>query len=526
MEITLNILCGLGLFFIGIANVSNSLKSLTGPTFRRLMARAGGHPIAAAATGTMAGALLQSSNAVTFIIIGLINTKSLDVKRGLPILVWANVGTSALVLLASMNLRLVALFLLASTGLAMHLSGDKSRYRYFLTGMMGLGLLLMGADFIKVGAKPLQYIEDFRTLIAFGVQSPLLSLIIGMVLAIFTQSTSTVAVAAIGMTQSGLFGLDQTLLLVFGANMGSGISTAMMAANLKGTGRQIAYSQCFFKIMGSAVLILLYFLESTYSWPLIKASVIHIDNSLGTQIALAYLLMQLAGVAGTLLISNKLIAMCQRLSPPTQHEELSRPKFLYDQALEDPSTAIMLAECEVKDIVARIPELLPYDGATLNNIGRQTLLNASLSVMQETNTFISTILDYQPDLEVVERNLKLQAQSELIVQLLETTHQLAITLDGLPDLTHIKQIGDSVIEGLNFILLTLNDCISEEDSESIPLLLIMTDDRAEIMQRLRDTLMQETNELQPAHYQSLLNVTIFLDRLIWLIRRLMLTLNP
>ncbi|CAB4817838.1 unannotated protein [freshwater metagenome] len=54
----------------------------------------------------------------------------------------------------------------------------------------------------------------------------------------------------------------------------------------------------------------------------------------------------------------------------------------------------------------------------------------------------------------------------------------------------------------------------------------MTDDRAEIMQRLRDTLMQETNELQPAHYQSLLNVTIFLDRLIWLIRRLMLTLNP
>lgn len=108
-----------------------------------------------------------------------------------------------------------------------------------MTGLMGLGLLLMGTDLIKIGAKPLQDVEDFKNLIAFGAQSQLLSLFIGMALAVFTQSTSTVAVAAIGMSQSGLFGIDQTLLLVFGANIGSGISTALMAAKLSGTGRLI-----------------------------------------------------------------------------------------------------------------------------------------------------------------------------------------------------------------------------------------------------------------------------------------------
>jgi phosphate:Na+ symporter len=526
MEITLNILCGLGLFFIGIANVSSSLKSLTGSTFRRLMAKAGGNPFAAAATGTLAGALLQSSNAVTFIIIGLINTKAIDVKRGLPILIWANVGTSALVLLASMNLRLVALFLLASTGFALHLSNEKSRYRYFLTGMMGLGLLLMGADLIKVGAKPLQDIDDFRTLITFGVQWPLLSIIIGLILAIFTQSTSTVAVAAIGMTQSGLFGLDQTLLLVYGANIGSGISTALMAANLSGTGRQIAYSQCFFKVIGSLLLILLFFLETTYPWPLVKAGIIHIDSSLGKEIAFAYLFMQLAGVVGTFLVSGPLINICQRLSPPTAHEELSSPKYLYDQALEDPSTAIELAELEVNDILERIPELLPYDDATLDNLSRQTLLDASLTVIKETNAFLSEMLDYQPAIEIVERNLKLQSQCELIVQLMETTHLISSTLDGLTEMNHLKQTGDSVVEGLHFILLTLSECGTEEGADNIPLLLIMTDDRAEIMKRLRDTLTEETTERQAAHYQSLLNVTIYLDRSIWLIRRLVLTFTP
>ena len=524
MEILINILAGLGLFFIGIASVSQSLRQLTGPTFRRLMARAGDNPFASAATGTMAGALLQSSNAVTFIIIGLINTKALDTRRGQPILAWANVGTSALVLLASMNLRLVALFLLASTGIAMHLSSEKSRYRYFMTGMMGLGMLLMGADLIKVGAKPLQDIEDFRNIIAFGVQSQLLAVIIGMVLAVFTQSTSTVAVAAIGMTQSGLFGIDQTLLLVFGANIGSGMSTALMAANLSGTGRQLAYFQCAFKTIGSLLLIILFHLENSYHWPLLKAGIADIDPKLSTQIALAYLIMQLAGVVGTLPISNYLVTLCSRLSPPTKHEELSSPQYLYDQALEDPQTAIALAECEAKDIVIRISELLPYDGSTLDNFGRQTLLDGSLAVLLETREFLAEMLNYQPDLDVVERNLLLQSQCELIEQLMETTLQIGLTLDGLPETEGMKQISSSVIEGLHFILLTLIDCVTEEGDENIPLLEIMTDDRTEIMQRLRNSLMQETNGMEQANYQSLLNVTISLDRSIWLTRRLMLTL--
>ncbi len=525
MEITLNILCGLGLFFIGIAGVSKSLRQLTGASFRRLMARAGNHPLSAAATGTLAGLLLQSSNAVTFIIISLIGTKALNTKGGIPILAWANVGTSALVFLASMNLKLVALFLLAATGISMHLSNDKSRYQYFITGLMGLGLLLMGTDLIKMGAKPLQDIETFKSLITFAVNYPLLSVVMGMVLAIFTQSTSTVAVIAIGMSQSGLFGIDQTLLLVFGANIGSGISTALMAANLSGTSRQLAYFQCIFKMLGSFVLISLFCFENGLGWPLVKASIASIDPKLTGQIASAYLALQLAGVIGTLPFSKPILGLCNRLSPPTKHEELSRPQYLYDQALEDPQTAIALADCEAIDIISRTPNLLPFDGTLLDDKHRDILLNSSLIVLQELRSFLTEMLDYQPDLEVVERNLKLQAQVELIEQLLMTTHQIGMTLNTLPKTTGITQISNSVIEGLHFILLTLVDCVTEADKESIPLLEVMTDDRTEIMDRLREMLMKEANEVDQSNYQPLLNVTIFLDRSIWLTRRLLLTLK-
>lgn len=526
MDITLHILGGLGLFFIGIATVGQSLRQLTGPTFRRLIARAGGHPLAAAFTGTLAGMLLQSSNAVTFIVIGLINTKLLDVRRGLPVTAWANVGTSALVVLASLNLRLLALFLLAFTGLALHLSRETSRYRYLLAGLMGLGLLLFGTDLIKLGSKPLQGIEGFRDVIAFGVQSPWLSVLLGAVLAVFTQSTSTVAVAAIGLTQSGLFGLDATLLIVYGANIGSGVSTALMAANLSGAGRQLAYFQCAFKTIGSLLLLALFYIESVYHWPLLKAALAERNSALGQQIAWAYVALQLAGIIGTVPLRGALLHICQRLSPPSRHEELSTPQYLYDQALEDPPTAITLAECEACAMVARIAELLPYDGTELDAKDRQTLLDASLAVSREIHTFAAAMLDYHPDLEVVERNLKLQAQCELIVQLLETVHQAGLTLDALPATDGTTRIRVTVVEGLHSMLFILNDIFDAEQApDSIELLLLMTGDRTEIMQRLRESLMAEANAMHPANYQALLNVTILLERAVWLTRRLVLSVR-
>jgi hypothetical protein len=104
------------------------------------------------------------------------------------------------------------------------------------------------------------------------------------------------------------------------------------------------------------------------------------------------------------------------------------------------------------------------------------------------------MLDYQPDIDVVERNLKLQTQ-----QLMDTTLQFGITL---------------------------NDSVAEQAADNIRVLLLMTEGRTEIMQRLRDSLMQEASGLHPANYQSLLNVTILLERSIWLIRRLALTIKP
>lgn len=41
----------------------------------------------------------------------------IELRRGLPIVIWANLGTSALVLLATLDMHILILFLLGITGL-------------------------------------------------------------------------------------------------------------------------------------------------------------------------------------------------------------------------------------------------------------------------------------------------------------------------------------------------------------------------------------------------------------------------
>ena len=94
------------------------------------------------------------------------------------------------------------------------------------------------------------------SVLAFGV---------GVVLAVALQSSSTVAVIAISMSAAGLFTLDQAMLTVFGASVGSGLSTYIVSAGMEGSSRQLAILQATVKILGVGVLLPLVIVERTCS---------------------------------------------------------------------------------------------------------------------------------------------------------------------------------------------------------------------------------------------------------------------
>jgi phosphate:Na+ symporter len=111
----------------------------------------------AALVGAAGGALTQSTNAVTFIVVSLVTAGLVDVRSDLPIVARANVGTSLLVLLATFDIHLVVLYLLGTVGLAYDFGvSEHDRFRHLVGALLGVGILFLGLWLINCGVTSLK----------------------------------------------------------------------------------------------------------------------------------------------------------------------------------------------------------------------------------------------------------------------------------------------------------------------------------------------------------------------------------
>ncbi|MBF0305363.1 MAG: Na/Pi cotransporter family protein, partial [Alphaproteobacteria bacterium] len=264
------IAAGLGLFFTGVKLIGSNLKQSSGRRLRAIIARGTRNRVAAAGVGVVAGAITQSTNAVTFIVVSMVSAGLIEARQAIPVVVWANVGTSVLVLLATLDMHTAILFLVAIAGLAHYLDLDRSaRWRHVVGALLGLGLLFLGLDLLKQGAQPLRGLEMTREFVAFSAQSHLIAVIIGTLLSLVAQSSATVSIIAVALVSSGILGIEQTVLIVYGAGLGSGLSVWFLSSNLAGRQRQIANLQFACKAIGALILIPLIEIELKLGVPLV-----------------------------------------------------------------------------------------------------------------------------------------------------------------------------------------------------------------------------------------------------------------
>ena len=115
-ELLLNVLAGLGLFFVGIKMVGRNLNTLASEQFRRRIRRASDNVWVSALFGAVTGFITQSGRTTSFIMASFVQGGLLDVRRALTIVMWANFGCTLIVSAAVFPIHLFALFLLGTAG--------------------------------------------------------------------------------------------------------------------------------------------------------------------------------------------------------------------------------------------------------------------------------------------------------------------------------------------------------------------------------------------------------------------------
>jgi phosphate:Na+ symporter len=528
MEIVADIVAGLGLFFIGVRSIGTHMKQMAGARFRRWVAWATGHQISAALVGTTAGIVTQSSNAVTFISVSLVTSGMITPERALPILAWANVGTALLVFLATLDIHIAVLFLLGAVGFGYYFGlNERERARHLIGALFGVGMLFFGVWLIKQGARPMKDLESVRAFIRFSAHSQALPFVAGLLLTLVIQSASTMSAIAVTMAAAGVLTLDQTLMIVLGSNIGSGLSTLLLSGNLTGIGRQLAFVQLATKVLGVVLLLPMLLLAQAAEARGGVSALARLGGNMAEQVAVAFLILQVVSAVSAGLLSRVLIALAGRLYPPSVRDVLSKPHFIYEQALDEPETALDLVEQEQARLLGFLPRLLdPLRTAEVDGTPFQhkELLAACTNVASECAGFIDRLMSRAQSHGALERVMSVRARNELLVHMMDGCHDFVGWLaEDFPE-PPARALRESLVEGLCTVLLVLSDAVQDGEHD-YAIALALTSDRASVMEGIRAGFIGAERGLGPESQARLLSATSVFERVIWLANRYVIALD-
>lgn len=518
---------GLGLFFVGLRLLGSQVQELGGGSLRALIVATLTKPLVPQFAGFLSGALTQSSSAVVFIASGLI-TGGVPLARMVPLLAWANMGTSALVLVASIDLRALAYYVFGAIGLAFLAGLDKRGSLWnVLLALLGLSLLLFGLTELKAGVALLHGNPWATEFFEFAGSEAVVAFLVGFVLAVPVQSSSMITLLALPLVQVGLLGLDQVVLMIYGAGIGSAVGVLLLASGMDDPARQPPMVQGLLRAMVCAVMLALHAIEVGLGVPLVMAGVSALAPSPVAATGLTFLAMQTVLVAIGTLWPDRIARIVQSGAPAAPGiDARTRTAYLFDEGVEDPQTALSLAALEQARLVGALAEYLedlrPPAERPPGYLPLEARHAASTAIANAIGAFLSSTLDAHPGMTGVERLFDARSRLAALQSLQATLHAFATELGSVPP-PQRPPLAAHMVEGLHAVLGVAADSAHEDDPASRAILATLTEERGALMDEVRKALLgSAAGTADPSDREAMLSATLLFERCLWMLRQAVL----
>ncbi len=522
MILIAELLAGLGLLFIGMRLIGHHLRLAAGRRVRMALVRATVSRWSGLLSGALAGAVTQSSNAVTLITANLMASRALSIRQAIPVAAGANVGSALIVLIATVDIRLVVFYMLALGGFSILFKLDQRvALRDWIWAGLGLALLFLGLGYIKHAPTGL---DAAAWDAIFSGLSPWLAVLIGLAFAMLTQSALSIVILAVTAVHSGLLDLDATFWIMTGANLGSGLGLLVSGSGLKGSGKRLCLAYIAVKAIGTLIVALGWIAYLVWGTADGRSGIELADAA--RVLALLFLAQQAAGALSVVILRDPVLRLTARLTPVDPVEQASQPHFIYDRAIDDPQNAVRLAELERDRLIAALPGLLPdLDQRDRDDPAvRKHLWAGHQSVVGQTSGFLVALIGTGELGEELVPVLNEQLRLEYLGKLQDTLHEFGQLVDGHEQ---VPSLLFNLSESLRTLVGLLADTAEQAgamqaDLHDVSTLVALTADRGEMLDRLRRGLTPAlTAPLGPGgRTQQLLAATMLFERAVWLVRRL------
>jgi phosphate:Na+ symporter len=261
-------LAGLGIFLFGMFLLEESVRLLSGKAFKNLIRKYTEGRIKSILSGTLATAILQSSSAVSLMVLAFAGAGIMSMPNAIGVILGSNIGTtltSWIVATAGfkVNIEAFSLPFIAIGGLGLIFFGKSGKATNLSKLLVGFGFLFMGLDYMKrsmdflASEIDLHYLADYGT-IAF--------IIAGFTITAIVQSSSASMAIILSAVFSKLIPFETAAAMVIGTNLGTTVTVLLGAIGAAAVKRRVAFSHFFFNLFtGIVALLILPLLQSIFT---------------------------------------------------------------------------------------------------------------------------------------------------------------------------------------------------------------------------------------------------------------------
>jgi phosphate:Na+ symporter len=263
-DILVPVIGGLGIFMLGLEFMANGIQALSVNKMREFLAKAAGTPIKGVMAGTLITGVIQSSTAMTVMVVGLVNAGVVALRPAISVIMGANIGTTLGNGLIALPLGPLGLIFGGFFAL-IYCFAKNERVRNVALALMGFALIFYGLNLMTGGLRPLRNMPEvmqlLQTLKADSYFALIKCVLIAAAITAFIHSSSATIGIVMGLGAAGVVDWTTAVAFSLGADLGTTITSWMASLNLSKNAKRAAYAHISFNIIGVCITVPLFFVS-------------------------------------------------------------------------------------------------------------------------------------------------------------------------------------------------------------------------------------------------------------------------
>lgn len=352
----LTMIGGLAFFLFGMNIMSSNLEKVAGGKLEVVLQKLTSNIWKSLALGAAITIAIQSSSALTVMLVGLVNSGIMELGNTVGVIMGADIGTTLTAWILSLSgIQSDNVFMsllkpqnfspiVALIGVGLIMEAKQQKKKDIGAILCGFAVLMFGMTLMSQAVEPLAESDQFTSLLT-AFDNPILGLLIGTVFTGIIQSSA----ASIGILQAlsltGAITYGAAIPLIMGLNIGTCMTALLSSIGVSTDAKRVSGIHIAIKVIGAIIAFIPFFLiRELTDIPLFSQTINPV------QIAMIHSIYNIALVLILLPFNQLIVKLVKKIVRGKKGEnEEEKPRVLIDERLFN-SPNIVVNQCKENTI--------------------------------------------------------------------------------------------------------------------------------------------------------------------------------